>query len=62
MNIAGEYLDEIERIRTHRNVLREILVDEIQFTRNISRDQAEARVDREAFQKLQRQSLMGVRS
>lgn len=54
MNIAQEYNDEIKRLRVQRDVLREILVDEIQFSRGISRNEAEARADLETFQKMQR--------
>lgn len=52
-DVMQEYKSEIRRLEQERDVLRLILVDEVQFNRSINRDEAEARVDLEVFQKLQ---------
>lgn len=57
INIIEEYKQEIERQRTSAEIYRELLIDQVQFSRNIPREKAAALADLEAFQKLQRVGL-----
>ena len=53
-NVILEYKEEVARLRDERDVLRQILIDEIQFGRQLAREAATRMVDMEVFQKLQR--------
>lgn len=49
INIVQEYKDQIKRVEIERDIYRALLVDEVQFNRNISRDEAEMKVSQEVF-------------
>lgn len=52
-NVIDEYKTEVRRLRIERDVIREKLIDQVQWTRNIDREKATALVDLEIFQALQ---------
>lgn len=57
MNVMQEFKDQIKRLETERDILREKLTDEIQWNRNIPREKAAMMVNLEIFQGLQRSGL-----
>ena len=57
INIVAEYKTEIQRLRIERDIVYELLVDQEQYN-NISREVAEDRINREVFQRMQREGAV----
>lgn len=54
MNIVHEFKEQIKRLEIERDVLRETLVDQIQWSGNLDRERASQIVDMKVFRAINR--------
>lgn len=52
--LMDEYRAARKQVELERDILRELLIDQIQFNNNMTRERAASMVDQELFQKMQR--------
>ncbi len=57
IDTRAEYKAELDRLRAERDIVWQLLIDEVQFNGNIPREQAELKVTNEVFQRMQRAGL-----
>ena len=51
----ADYREELYRLRIQHVILRQLVIDQLAINRGISRNQAEAMVDKELFKQMQRE-------
>jgi len=54
IDVIQEYKAEIDRLRVERDIVWDLLVDQEQFNKNVSRETAQMNVNNEVMQRLQR--------